>query len=191
MLLAPPVWAGLLGVGAFLAWRRSGASRVGVTPGRGSWTGAPGQTFPGRVQSFLGALAAATGLHLYATSGWRGPEAQARAWQTKIRQGYGLADFLRLYKRDDLVREVWAAGGGGVPSQAAMARVFSAQVARGDLITSHMASGAVDLRTTGGGIGAPGQLTPGEVALVVAAAKKLGARVVHESRPPHLHLEIP
>lgn len=112
------------------------------------------------------------------TSGVRTPEAQARAWKTKIDLGYTVKDFEALYRRDDLVQEVFRDSDLSVEG---MARVFAAQVARGDFLSSHLTARALDLRTRG--------LTPGELGALRAAVTAVGGRTVLETRPPHLHVE--
>lgn len=177
-------------------WALSRAQRAGiasVSEGVG-WSAATGVVMSPAMRAYADRLGRMVPWGWYITSGIRTPAAQARAWDGKIRPAegvkpYSLADMLKLYKRDDLVRDAWSAGGGAPPTRAQLEKAFSAQVARGQFITSHMTGWAFDVRTTGG----PGdhRLTGRQVDELRAAVSATGGRSVLERRPPHLHVEVP
>lgn len=169
----------LLGVAYFAS---AGGSR---TSGEG-WEAPSGALVTDGMAAFLDELHYETGLFYYLTSGTRDAEAQARAMLAKVAEGQTKQDLLNLYSRDDLVEELYE-----YPvNQESWAAVIQAQMDRGDFLSSHMGGRGLDLRTSGGGEGAIGQLSAGEVAATITAAKGLGARCVEESTPPHLHINI-
>lgn len=111
---------------------------------------------------------------LHVTSGVRTTLAQAQA--LKVKRDLG-DDLLKLYAQDDLVRELLA-----VPNDVeAMREVLERQVARGRYLSDHMRKNALDLRSK--------NLTADQVALIERAAEKVGAKVVKERSPPHIHIE--
>jgi hypothetical protein len=140
-----------------------------------------------KMQRFLDQLAPDVGVPLFVSSGVRTAQDQARALLAKLKLGEGMADLKQLYKRTDLVAEL-----GQVPETLeAWTSVLADQVSRGELLSSHLSGQALDLRTTGDpGKAEYGDLTPGQVKAVKAAATALGARVIEEGTPPHLHLEL-
>jgi hypothetical protein len=151
----------------------------GTLPLGGGLHGKPGANLTTPMRNFLKALVARTNMDVVVTSGVRSPQAQARAWKAKIDLGYDKDAFLRLYKRDDLVEEVFADSDLSVDG---MAAVFQKQVERGDHISSHMSGRALDLRVHG--------YSDDELYRLDTAIKDLGGRVVTESAPPHKHIEL-
>lgn len=166
--------------------------RLGIGGGTGALSAGgsgPGWTAGSDVQlteelgDFLTELAAASGCTLFCTSGVRTAEDQARAMLAKMTAGNDISDLLALYKRDDLVQELAA-----IPQTlSAWMSILQQQIDRGDLLSSHMSGRAVDLRSAQTGTG---HLTDDEQDRVVAAAKDLGASVVIEDTPAHIHLEL-
>ncbi len=163
----------------------SSSGRTTGASGEG-WAAGSEVVLDERMAGFLDELAAYTGLPLYVTSGIRTAEAQARALLTKLELGETVQDLYDLYRRDDLIAELaeypttleeWTAA-------------IQEQVDAGELLSSHLSANALDLRTTGGGSGAYGQLSASQAAQVEAAAVELGARAVVESTPPHIHLNL-
>ncbi len=120
---------------------------------------------------------------LVVTSGQRTATAQARAWAVKIAGHLARGEDPRkalhdLYRRDDLVDEVMD----GDTTEAGIAQTIAAQVARGDLLSSHLSGTALDLRIRG--------LDEGQITGLVAACVAEGGRCVREAVPPHLHVEL-
>ncbi len=148
-----------------------------VDPTGAQWTTVPGVlALPGVVLSpvlrgWLLALRLAYGDQLVVTSGVRTPDAQASAMQKKQDAGGSF----NIYKRQDLVREITAA------PRSQWAAVISRQVARGEYLSSHLSGRAVDLRTRG--------LSSSEISDLSDAVRKLGAKPLVESAPPHMHVE--
>lgn len=184
-----PVVAGA-GVLAWAGTRRAGgAAGGGRTQGTG-WASGSSVVLSPKLSAWLDRLAARVPFALYVTSGIRTPAAQARAWAAKIAQGETRADLLRLYRADDLVRDAWP-DPSKTPTVAELAAAFNRQAARGRYLSSHMTGRALDLRSTGGSAGSPGRLSAAQVERVSREARALGARVVVEQTPPHIHLEVP
>lgn len=127
---------------------------------------------------FVTTLAEESGETLYVTSGIRTAEDQARALLKKMELGEDYSALMALYKRDDLIQEL-----AKVPQDlAAWRQTIQAQIDRGDLLSSHLSGYALDIRSK--------TLSSDAQKRVIAAAKDLGARVVVEDTPPHIHLEL-
>lgn len=128
------------------------------------------------MRSFLAYLARVlpADVPLHVTSGVRTTLAQAKA--LKVKRDLG-DDLLKLYAQDDLVRELLA-----VPNDVeAMRQVLDRQVARGRFLSDHMRKNALDLRSK--------NLTSDQAAQIEEAAERVGAKVVRERSPPHIHIE--
>lgn len=158
----------------------------------------PGPSFttePGIVlNSIIKTKAEAIGAHylkatrrrIHLTSGVRPPERQARAMYQKLRAGGSLG----VYRRQDLVRPIRDAYLHGRRKRlgrdrtvAAMAEVLRDQVARGELLSSHLSGQAFDVRSLG--------MTRRQKAAFLTAVRRAGGvRVIEEKRPPHFHLEV-
>ena len=136
---------------------------------------------------FVDDLADQVGVELYVTSGIRSAADQARALMAKVDLGESIDDLMDLYQRDDLIAEL-----ADVPADLdTWTAIIEDQIARGELLSSHLSGLALDLRTTGGGEGAPGQLSEDEAEAVAAAALQLGAaKALVEETPPHLHIKL-
>ena len=114
---------------------------------------------------------------LYVTSGVRTATAQARALQTKRNLDPSGGGIRALYRRNaTLINEILAAPN----TVAAMARVIQAQISRGSFLSRHMRGDAVDLRSR--------NLNSTQLAAIVNHAKSLGANVVVERSPAHIHI---
>jgi len=131
------------------------------------------------VYDFLGLLQerVAAAAPIYVTSGVRTATAQARALQTKRNLDPSGGGIRALYQRNaSLINEIL-----GVPNLVAdMARVIQAQISRGSFLSRHMRGDAVDIRSR--------NLTSAQLAAIVNHAKSLGANVVVERSPPHIHI---
>ena len=125
---------------------------------------------------FLAAMrrAVPSSIPLYVTSATRTPEAQARALKDKR----DLKDNLyKLYRADYIVKELMA-----VPNTvAAMTPVIQKWMKKGVYMSRHMRGDAVDFRSR--------NLTKDQIETVMAAARRLGAKTIYETRPPHIHVE--
>jgi hypothetical protein len=174
------------GVAVYLNREKLGIGLSTGSSGAG-WRAGSAVQLNEKMQRFLDQLAPDVGVPLFITSGVRTAQDQARALLKKLSLGEGMADLKELYKRKDLVGEL-----GQVPETLeAWTSVLADQVSRGDLLSSHLSGQALDIRTTGEvGKAEYGDLTPGQVKAVKAAATALGARVIEEGTPPHLHLEL-
>jgi hypothetical protein len=127
--------------------------------------------------SFLRALRRAVprSIPLYVTSGTRTPEAQARALVEKRRLG---EDLRRLYRSNaDIADALMRAPN----TTSAMASVIQRYMSRGRYLSRHMRGDAVDLRSK--------ILTPTQRNTVMDAARRLGAKAIYETTPPHIHIE--
>lgn len=174
VVLGLVIWVGYKAVGGGL---ETGASGEG-------WSSGSGVKMNDKMIAFMDDLAEKTGIYLFVTDGVRTAADQAAALATKVELGETMEELYALYVRDDLIAELAEAPVEAWPD------IIEAQIDRGDYLSSHMSGEALDLRTSGGGAGATGQLSTGEVNAVAAAAGELGARAVNEDTPPHLHLEI-
>lgn len=123
---------------------------------------------------------------LEVTSGYRPAPRQAAAMYAKLAAGGSLS----IYRNRRLVDPIIAAYREGRRKKwkrdkiiAAMTEVLSSQVARGEHISRHLEGRAFDVRSVG--------LSKGQRAALMAALAEVGGmRVIHESRPPHYHIEI-
>lgn len=157
----------------------SSASAPSSSSSGSGWSSAAGVKLSSDARAFLDAVAGRVGFPLYVTSGERSAAEQARAMLKKVELGEDLADLLALYRRDDLVEELYK-----LPlEQAAWEKAIQAQMDRGDFLSSHQRKGALDLRTK--------DKTAAQVDAMQAACEAEGARVVVEATPPHMHLELP
>ena len=157
----------------------SGTSSSGTSSSGSGWSAASGVVLSEDARAFLDAVAGRVGFPLYVTSGERSARDQARAMLKKVDLGEDLADLLALYRRDDLVEELYKLP----PEEARWAEAIQAQIDRGDYLSSHLRKGALDLRTK--------DKTAAQVDAMEAAAQAEGARVVIEATPPHMHVELP
>ena len=137
-------------------------------------TGGSGVELNAAMTSFLTRLRATVpaSVPIYVTSGYRSPEAQARALVVKRNLG---DDLRALY--GSRVAPVLAAEN----TMEAMSAALRAQIATGLYLSRHMRGDALDLRTQG--------LTSAQVAAIQRAAEALGAKTLLETKPPHLHIE--
>lgn len=120
-------------------------------------------------------------------SSFRTPAQQAAAMLEKIRLG---DDLKALYKDKALVQEIL-----DVPCAqdrstctspscvAAVTAVIQAQVDRGQYISQHMSGTAIDVNIT-----SP-VMSESQINRVIAAAGALGAKAIHETTPPHIHIQ--
>jgi len=125
---------------------------------------------------FLKALRAAVpaSIPLYVTSGTRTPEAQARALVEKRRLGDNL---YKLYRAKYIVKALMA-----VPNTvSAMSPIIARYARQGQYMSRHMRGDAVDIRSK--------NLSTSQRQTVMAAAKRLGAKTIYETKPPHIHVE--
>lgn len=173
----------LVAAGVAYAYSSSGS---GPSSGDG-WEAASDVDMTEELGTFMDELSEeAGGLFLFVTSAVRQPRSQAEAMLEKLEGGATAQDLLDLYARDDLVSELLAA-----PRDVdAWTEIIADQVSRGDFLSVHLTGRALDLRTSGGGEGAPGQLSTAQANAVLAAAVSLGADGLVEDNPPHLHLEL-
>lgn len=144
-----------------------------IPPG---YTGNAGLVINEGQHRFLVALHRATpGIPKHINSATRTAERQAGALATKRKLG---DDLTKLYASNaDIARALLA-----VPNTTpAMAAVLRHYMAQGRYLSRHMRGDALDLRTR--------NWTAAQRDAVAAAARSLGARVVIESTPPHMHLE--
>lgn len=151
----------------------------GTLPLGGGLHGKPGTDLTPVMLNVLRWAVARTNMDVVATSGQRTAQAQARAWKAKLDLGQTQDDLRRLYKRDDLVDEVFEKSDLSVQG---MTAVFQAQMDRGDYISSHMSGLALDLRVRG--------YADEELEKLDAVLAEGGVRVVKEASPPHWHLEL-
>lgn len=124
---------------------------------------------------FLWELRARTSAPIYVTSGRRSIEAQARAMLGKLQAG-GAQEIRDVYS-DAVAEAVLAAP----PTEAAWAAALRSLVARGVSPSRHLIGDALDIRNK--------DLTAAEQADIVTAAQALGARVLVEDAPPHIHID--
>jgi hypothetical protein len=160
---------------------------TGEGAGRSSgdgWSAGSAVKMNGRLTAFMDELAAAVPFDLYVTDGERTATEQADRIMQKVDLGESWSDLLALYRRDDLIEQLQGAD----PNS--WVEVIQAQVDAGEFMSSHLTGQALDLRTTGGGTGAPGQLSDDQTAELEDAVAALGARSVNEATPPHLHVNI-
>jgi hypothetical protein len=127
-----------------------------------------------------------TGLGVTVTSGTRTPRRQADAMLTKAQVGGNLR---AEYRNKEAVDEIIAArkSAQGKPRAEvvnAMAAAIEKQMARGVYISNHLKSGAVDLKTN--------NLSAKNKAKLIETARSVPGvtRVLDESKPPHLHLDV-
>ena len=111
---------------------------------------------------------------LHVTSATRTAFKQASALVVKRNLGDNL---YKLYKADYIVKELMA-----VPNTVtAMAAVIQKWANQGHFMSRHMRGDALDIRSK--------TLTSAQIQAVMAAAKRLGARAIYETKPPHIHVE--
>jgi hypothetical protein len=170
----------IVGAAALLGWRYfSGGSMSGS-----GWSAASGVVLNDQLRRFLDRLAARLSFPIYVTSGIRTPEAQARALAGKVAAGSTRQALDDLYAGSAIL-EVLGAAWPNVPgatfNEAVATQILKAQVARGIYLSRHMRGDAVDLRVS--------NLSAGQVEAVRSAAAALGAEVIVESQPPHIHIE--
>ncbi len=119
------------------------------------------------------------------TSGTRTPAGQAAAMFRKLKLGDDLSDYVNRQAAKE-IKDAYQAGESAHQSdadiRAAMTRVIEAQVARGTFISRHLTGNAFDVRIEG--------LSAAEREALEAAAKASGAKVLLESKPPHLHVQF-
>jgi hypothetical protein len=129
--------------------------------------------------AFLVALRRAlpASIPLYVNSGTRTPEQQAAALKTKRDMGDNL---YKLYRADYIVKELMAAPN----TVAGMAPIIRKWANKGVYMSRHMRGDALDFSIWRGG-----KLTKRQIDTVMAAAKRLGAKAIYESKPPHIHVE--
>jgi hypothetical protein len=119
------------------------------------------------------------------TSGTRTPREQADAMYQKIRLGQRLT---RLYADADAATEIQAAyrahqRAGRDACVGAMARVITAQMARGLFISRHLHASAVDVRSR--------DMTRRQRRTFVAVVAQFPQiELIDEGVPPHFHLEL-
>lgn len=113
---------------------------------------------------------------LHVTSGVRTAAAQAAAMLSKLSQG---DDLMALYRDDGKIARLLT-----LPADPqAWAAQIQQWVDEGSYLSRHLTGRALDLRIR--------DLDEGQIALVTSSAKELGARVLREGTPPHLHLDVP
>lgn len=146
----------------------------------------PGVHVNERMLGFLHDLRAAvpSSIPLTVTSGYRTPSEQASAMLKKFAyaesKGKPGAEELHDIYGDDAAVDLLLR----VPrSVEAWAAEIERLVAAGHSFSRHMRWGALDLSIR--------DLTSAQLDQVKAAVKSLGGRYLHESLPPHLHVDIP
>jgi hypothetical protein len=152
----------------------------------------PGIKMPLKVEKKVAEIAkkqyAKSGRPIVITSGTRTPESQADAMRTKLSMGDNV---MRLYRNKRAVASIvhaykeakhWGVSDEQVTEH--MANVIEKQVQKGVFISSHLKSGAIDIRTR--------DLSPEERHELVATVQNTPGvvRSIQESIPPHLHLEL-
>ena len=142
------------------------------------WSSGSAVVTTAEMRSFLDELAARAGVELYVTSGVRSAADQARAMLAKLQAD---SDALDIYVRGDLVDELLEV------DQARWAELIQSQIEAGQYLSAHLTGRALDLRTTGAGVG---HLEVDQVDQVANVAAELGADVLEEHAPPHLHIEL-
>lgn len=168
--------------------QRAGA---GVPKKRGGFEVLPDVTLSTKVTDKLEQLATRyetrTGKKFVVTSGTRDPEDQAEAIYDKLVLG---DDILRLYRdksaAQELKRIYATARGANKPRAATLVELASAirgQMKRGIFISAHLRAGAADVRSH--------DMTVSEKRVFVDAVNQVGGlRVLHETTPPHFHLQL-
>lgn len=158
---------------------------------RGSFEILPDVTLSSKVTDKLEQLATRyetrTGKKFVVTSGTRDPEDQAEAIYDKLVLG---DDILRLYRdksaAQELKRIYGAARSANKPRAATVAELATAirsQMKRGIFISAHLRAGAADVRSH--------DMTVSEKRVFVDAVNQVGGlRVLHETTPPHFHLQL-
>lgn len=126
------------------------------------------------VRVLRGSLQSAVPLTI--TSGVRTAEKQAEAMLTKLNSG---DDLHALYGNDALVARLIASG----KNATTWAKIIQDAVAKGASISRHMGGGSFDVHTK--------TLTDAQVGQIKAAVQATGGRYLHESIPPHLHVDVP
>lgn len=139
----------------------------------------PGVAYTLPMFGFLAALRASTSAStpIVVTSGKRTAERQAKALLKKLQLK---DDLTKIYKRGrgpEIVAAIMAAP----RTVAAITAVLLSFMAQGVYMSRHMRGDALDLRSRG--------LSAAQVAEIKAAAEALGARVLVESTPAHIHIE--
>ena len=129
--------------------------------------------------AFLTALRRAlpASIPLYVNSGTRTPEQQAAALKTKRDIGDNL---YKLYRADYIVKELMA-----VPNTVAdMAPIIRKWANKGVYMSRHMRGDALDFSIWRGG-----KLTKSQIDTIMQTSRRLGAKAIYESKPPHIHIE--
>lgn len=177
-----------------VAWKRAAASVAGGEEGgeaetpevvMDGWTFKSGVRLPEGVETFMDAVAKDAGFEVVITSGVRTAEEQAKAMQTKYdRYKAALAagetpaesdDLHKLYAADSIIDEL-------LPNPySAWAAIIQAHADRGEYLSRHLKSGAIDLRTR--------DLSSAQVSALQAAVEKNGGRWLIES--DHMHVDTP
>jgi hypothetical protein len=128
-----------------------------------------------------------TGKTFVVTSGTRGPEDQAAIIHDKLARG---EDLNKLYRDKAAVLELRklfdaakTAKRSREASIALLAGAIRAQMKRGVFISAHLRAGAADVRSS--------SMEESERRVFLEVAKDAGGiSVMHESSPPHFHLQL-
>lgn len=110
------------------------------------------------------------------TSGVRSAEKQAAAMLAKLKSG---DDLHELYANDATISKLMASG----KNVSTWTRILKEETAKGISISKHLGGGSFDVQTRG--------LTDDQVGQIKAAIKATGGSYIHESIPPHLHVDVP
>lgn len=114
---------------------------------------------------------------IYVTSGIRSASAQASALSKKIAAGSTLNDLFQLYSDDEQVQAIWNARS----SVSAMASILQGYMNQGRFMSRHMRGDALDFSGS--------RHSETQRKAIGEAARSLGAEVVYESKPTHVHVE--
>lgn len=128
-------------------------------------------------------IADAVDFDIVITSGLRTAQAQAQAMFTKIELG---DDLIALYADDSFAQGVIDA----YPNMNQAVDFIQGYFDQGKG-SAHGRGEALDIRTTGGGTGAAGQLSESQIAELISAIQDLGYRYIREEIPPHIDVRLP
>lgn len=152
----------------------------------------PGVELPEKVEKTVAEIAEKAqeriGRPIVVTSASRSPQSQAAAMRTKLELGDNVMGLYRDKKAAGQIvkayRKAKKSGANQAQVTDKMANVIANQVSNGVYLSRHLHEGAVDLRTV--------DLSATERKQLLAVVKEIPSvtKVILESTPPHLHIEI-